>query len=352
MRNLLRRHGNAAEQTGQGTGDPTPEALRARLDELVSANRRERSLEREREILRVRHRLGAALVTEDRPSPEDPVREFGDLSDDGLAIATGGTLDGALVRGGILEHGYVMVPQAIPREDALRFADRIEEAFTSRASKSGDGLYEEFEPEAPYGQVAGRAWITAGGGLLAADSPPLAFELLELFESAGLPRVIAEFLGEPATISIEKTTLRRADPGPAGGWHQDGSFMLNTRALNVWFALSDCGVDAPGLDFVPARIDQLVETGTEGSGAEHLDRPDDDSVTAKTVLVAPNSAEAAAGEKGVKRPAFSAGDLMLFDDLFLHRTGAEPEMTKPRYAIEGWFFGASGFPRDYTPLAV
>ncbi len=106
--------------------------------------------------------------------------------------------------------------------------------------------------------------------------------------------------------------------------------MRNTRALNVWFALSDCGVDAPGLDFVPARIDELVETGTEGSGAEHLDRPEDDSVTAKTVLVAPNSAEAAAGEKGVQRPEFSAGDLMLFDDLFLHRTGSEPEMTEAR----------------------
>jgi len=26
-------------------------------------------------------------------------------------------------------------------------------------------------------------------------------------------------------------------------------------------------------------------------------------------------------------------------------------MPNPRYAIESWFFGASGFPRAYTPLA-
>jgi hypothetical protein len=43
---------------------------------------------------------------------------------------------------------------------------------------------------------------------------------------------------------------------------------------------------------------------------------------------------------------------MLFDDRFLHRTGSNPAMTKPRYAIESWFFGASGFPADYAPIAA
>ena len=43
---------------------------------------------------------------------------------------------------------------------------------------------------------------------------------------------------------------------------------------------------------------------------------------------------------------------MLFDDLFLHKTGSDPEMPKPRYAVENWFFAPSSFPRDYLPLAL
>jgi hypothetical protein len=327
-----------------------PAAIAAHIDELVAANRDSRSVDREREILKLRHRAGARLVDAERPAPEDVRRDFGPLREDGLAAVAPAELDGAVVRGGILEHGYVLVPGMVSREDALGMADRIEAAFATRRGGNGgeEGLYEEFLPERPYGPVAGRAWIEAGGGLLAADSPQLSFELVELFDKIGLRDVISQFLGEPVTVSIQKTTLRKADPAPAGGWHQDGSFMGETRALNVWVALSDCGVDAPGLEFVPRRIDELLETGGEGSGVEGVEEPEGDGVTAHKVLIGTTAAEEAGT---VVRPAFKAGDVMLFDDRFLHRTGSEPDMPNPRYAIESWFFGASGFPRDYTPLS-
>jgi hypothetical protein len=54
---------------------------------------------------------------------------------------------------------------------------------------------------------------------------------------------------------------------------------------------------------------------------------------------------------GIKRPIFKPGDVMLFDELFLHSTAADPGMTQTRYAIETWFFGPSAFPSEYTPLA-
>jgi hypothetical protein len=38
--------------------------------------------------------------------------------------------------------------------------------------------------------------------------------------------------------------------------------------------------------------------------------------------------------------------------MFLHQTGADPAMPKPRYAIENWFFGGSQFPSAYAPIAV
>ncbi len=50
------------------------------------------------------------------------------------------------------------------------------------------------------------------------------------------------------------------------------------------------------------------------------------------------------------RPQFGAGDVLLFDDLFLHRTGIEPGMVRPRYAIESWFFARSSYPDGQVPL--
>ena len=62
--------------------------------------------------------------------------------------------------------------------------------------------------------------------------------------------------------------------------------------------------------------------------------------------------EQAAGETRVIRPIFEPGDALFFDELFLHQTGSDPSMPKPRYAIENWFFGGSGFPAEYAPIAV
>ena len=67
--------------------------------------------------------------------------------------------------------------------------------------------------------------------------------------------------------------------------------------------------------------------------------------------MAPDIAEQLAGEDGIVRPIFEPGDALLFDELFLHQTGIDPAMAKPRLAIESWFFGASRFPGTYVPLS-
>jgi hypothetical protein len=71
-----------------------------------------------------------------------------------------------------------------------------------------------------------------------------------------------------------------------------------------------------------------------------------------TNQVSQRIAEEAAGDTRILRPIFEPGDALLFDELFLHKTASEPTMRKPRFAIENWFFGASGFPADYVPLAL
>ena len=150
-------------------------------------------------------------------------------------------------------------------------------------------------------------------------------------------QVIEGYLGEPPVISANKCTLRKATPDVTGAWHQDGRFMGDVRAMNVWLSLSRCGDEAPGMDLVPTRLEDFVATGTEGTWLESQ--------------VSDAVAEEAAGEIGITRPVFNPGDALLFDELFLHQTGSDPDMPNPRYAIESWFFGPSAFPQDYVPIA-
>ena len=181
-----------------------------------------------------------------------------------------------------------------------------------------------------------RPWVKEGGGLLAADSPQLCFEMIELFRTAGIPRLAQSYLGQPALISVHKTTLRKAEPVVGGGWHQDGAFMGDVRALNLWLSLSRCGDESPGLDIVPRRLEDLVKSGGDDVFLSYQ--------------VSDATAAQAAGDKGIMRPIFEPGDALLFDDLFLHKTASDPAMPRPRFAIENWFFGGSAFPLEYAPL--
>ena len=103
-------------------------------------------------------------------------------------------------------------------------------------------------------------------------------------------------------------------------------------------ALSRCGDEAPGLDIVPKRFDEMVPSGTDDAPLWYCVS---DAVIAEVSADAP-----------VIRPIFEPGDAMFFDDLFLHKTGSDPSMPNSRFALECWHFGATGFPGDYAPIAA
>ncbi|MDZ7732372.1 MAG: hypothetical protein U5R31_04010 [Acidimicrobiia bacterium] len=92
---------------------------------------------------------------------------------------------------------------------------------------------------------------------------------------------------------------------------------------------------SPGLDLVPQRFPEVLETGTNGAQFDWS--------------VGPGTVERVARHP-VVRPEFRAGDALLFDELFLHRTGVSPGMTRPRYAIESWFFAPSTYPEAQIPI--
>jgi hypothetical protein len=325
--------------------DGTTDELFAEIERLTLTNRENPDRQRERELVRLRHLAGIRLLIERKGSPEHPEPDFERLPGaEVLPEIAAKDLTPGILRAGILRDGCVLVRGLVDRQAALGFAAQIDRSFAEREKMAEGhtpepGYYEEFDAAEPFGiDVGARSWVQAGGGVLAPDAPLLACEMFDLFDSAGLRRLVGDYLGEHPLQSLQKTTLRKATPDVPGAWHQDGKFMGEVRALNLWLSLSRCGDEAPGLDLVPRRLDHLVATET------------DDAVLAYQVSTA--QAEQAAGDKPIYRPIFEPGDALFFDEMFLHQTASDPSMPNPRYAIESWFFGASAFPAEYGPLAV
>ncbi len=320
--------------------------LQAEIDRLADANRSNPDRDTERRLMALRHIAGMRALGGNGATPQHPEPDSARLPAEGeLPEFPADELTPELVRAAILREGFILVRGLIDRDEALRFADQIDRAFVERekfvaGQPAAEGYYEEFLPgtEKYEEALSVRPWIREGGGVLAVDSPTLSAEMVELFKKAGLPRLVERYLGEKPLISLQKTTLRKAEPSVAGAWHQDGSFMGDVRALNLWLSLSRCGDESPGLDMVPRRLDYLVTQQTEEA--------------VLSIQVSQAMAEEAAGDRGIIRPIFEPGDALLFDDMFLHQTGSDPSMPKPRYAVENWFFGASGFPVEYGPIAV
>jgi ectoine hydroxylase-related dioxygenase (phytanoyl-CoA dioxygenase family) len=157
--------------------------------------------------------------------------------------------------------------------------------------------------------------------------------------AVGLDSLVTQYFGERPALSVQKTTLRRMVPESfPGGWHQDGQFLgTGIRSLNVWIALSDCGSEAPGLDIVPTRLQRIVEVGTEGAELPFCAPP---------VVV-----EREFPGRRI-HPEFKAGDALMFDHFLLHRSWRDETMTRPRYAVESWFFAPSVYPPSQTGFYV
>lgn len=299
--------------------------------------------------LRLRHRAHAELPEQVGRDVWPPRAEdrFGEIA--GCPEVQADELDAEQLASAVVNHGCLLVRGLVGPDDSARLVEVIDEAFrawdTPRADENEAwraAWRTPFEPDPPYpapGQ-GHRGWVRSAGGVLAADAPPAFAVLMDSFSRARLPEVVGEYFGEAPVLSVDKCTLRRV-PLDLGGaeWHQDGSFLGDgIRTLNIWVALTPCGGDlpSPGLDLVPRRFDSVLETGTDGAFFDW---------SVGSELVARE-----ARDTPVIRPEFRAGDALLFDELFLHRTAIEPTMTDERYAIECWCFAGSSYPDGATPI--
>jgi Phytanoyl-CoA dioxygenase (PhyH) len=337
-----------------GTPVPLVDSALARAEELAASGRRLDALDLLRRVRPDRHDPPGEL---DRRLTALRYEAFGELSGGSvaqwptpsdsmqaipgtLAEVEPGDLTAGVVRRALLGCGGLVV-RGLVADHVDRLVPGIDAALAAREGSSvgrdEGSWYHPLALERSQAQSLGRHWVAGSGGVLACDSPRFVNDLLELYEQIGLGEVITAYLGERPVLSANKCTLRHVPLTSGTDWHQDGAFLgSGIRALNVWVALTDCGVDAPGLDVVPLRLDQVLPTGTGGATFDWS--------------VGPAVVESLADRAPVVRPAFRAGDAMLFDDLFLHRTALDGSMIKRRYAIEAWFFAPSAYPSGQVPL--
>jgi hypothetical protein len=311
---------------------------------LTASNRTRRDTLVEERLVTLRHEVFPTLPRRSREAlAPEVVREQPGAP---LAPTDPRELTVATLRRGLARHGCVLVRGLIPPERAEALArgiDRALDAFDGCEASGSEAASPWYVPFAPASEgqfaVRRRGWVRASGGLWTADSPRMLFELMELVEDTGIAALIEAYFGERPALSANKCTLRRVPTDTNTNWHQDGAFLgRDVRSLNLWLALSPCGVDAPGLDIVPQRFDEILPTGTDGALFNW-------SVSPAVVE------DAAGGPDAIASPEFERGDALLFDHMFLHRTGVSPGMTRERWAIESWFFAPSSYPDGQIPLA-
>lgn len=304
---------------------------------LTTANRIDRRREIDRMLLALRSEAFLASDWKKEP-PEWPRNVADQFGGNGIPEITVDALSASSIRSGLENHGSLIVRQIITPKQVELLRNNIDRVLAAAdAVESGsitpelDGWYEPFHRDT----ITDRAQKRSKGAVATVDSPPALFDLLETFEACGLSAVVREYFGEQPMLLARKGTLRCVRPeGHTGGWHQDGGFLgEEIRSLNVWTALTDCGVDAPGMDIVARRLPGIVETGSAFA----------------TWTTNPQAAKAVS-EGYTVRPVFRAGDAIIFDHLCLHRTARKPGMTKTRYAIETWMMAPSTYNNKGVPI--
>lgn len=312
---------------------------------LTEQNRQTASAEIEKRLVEMRHQ-GFFLIAHP-PGPNDwpPELVSSPYPAGTIPAVSRRELSTQTLKDGIIGHGALIVRQLLTPAQVFRMVDTIDSAILAYDTGPDDAHLDEqqawYSPLQPCPangpQKIARKWVRDGGGVLAADSPRAVFNLTEILGQVGILPVIGEYLGGQPALSVKKTTLRRVPVHSNSGWHQDGAFLgHDIRTVNLWIALSDCGVDAPSMDMVPKRLDGIVPTGT-GQASFNWSL---DDLTVLTV----------AGDTPPVRLEFKAGDAILFDERNLHRTAVDPGMNRDRHAIEAWFFAPSHYPLNQLPI--
>ena len=322
-----------------------PEAIRF----LTEANRRLHSSAIEILLVNLRHdsffhHVPTSSLASWPPHPDDLY-----ANQPGIPEIDRQDFNATNVASGVFNHGSIIVRNmltkdqvSLMRESIIKTYAQHDKAMAGAPETETAPWFVPFNPAPREGTevIMGRDWFRQSGAELAADSPRGLFNLINCLQDAGITDMVTEYLGERPALSVKKTSLRQVPHNQTvTGWHQDGAFLgQGIRTVNVWIALTDCGVDAPSMDMVPRRMADIVPTGTEGAVFDW-------SLSQLAV-------RDAAGDTPPVRLQFREGDAIIFDEMNLHRTSSSAEFLRDRFAIEAWFFAPSCYPIEQLPIMV
>ena len=249
----------------------------------------------------------------------------------------------------ISRQSCLLVPGLMPEsdvDDMVAGVDRALDAVQRRkAGEQNSALEAWFLPFVPeggkdaYAEV--RHWANMCGTVFAADSPRNFQRFVDICSAMGVFDLLTEYFGVRPVMSVPKTTLKRVTPDTPIGWHQDiRAYGENTRALNMWVALSPCGKDARGLGVVPINPGGPVE---------------DTPPPPPLVPISDETIDRLAAEgTPAHEPFFEKGDVLFFDTVLPHTTqqGDIGKFIRNRYAMECWFFSPTTLEDIWLPLHV
>jgi hypothetical protein len=318
---------------------------------LETLGRDERDPMIDMQIVELRHRAFAELPREGIPSvnfdppPPDPWPD-----ERGAPVVPADELTAETLAAAIHHHGCVIVRGVFDADTCAAFRDDIDRSLIA---------FDDFEMARPldtapwYAQFPildgfvgpdpfGTAFLRQCGGAYAPYAPRAFVDYRNALERVGLLDLVEQHLGAVPVLSVNKFVLRKVSGGAEPAWHQDGGYLgVDSRALNLWVALSDCGGDTErmGLDILPGPRRELAEVGTH------------DAVERRAISQTVASEWSAAMGRPVSRPHFAEGDAILFDQYFIHRSDIRPLATE-RYAVESWFFTANDYPDHLVPVVA
>jgi hypothetical protein len=260
------------------------------------------------------------------PWPRDYANPFPDIVNRIPEIdAADLTLD---ILGGAMTHQPALIVRGLFSQERM---DLLRGAITKPFGEEGrnSGHYNEIEPlhGSAFQLVVSRT-LFPGVETNMADAPDVLETWFAGLEECGALDMVSAYLGEHPAISACKANIYTMPPlTEPVAWHQDGvAFGDATRAVNIWVAASECGEDSPGLEFVPVRLTEIVDTGTLGS--EHhwsISNQVAESVT----------------EVDSAKPLFAPGDAVFFEKYSLHRASSLPTMNTVRFALQSWLVAPS-----------
>jgi hypothetical protein len=300
-----------------------------RIDRLSDANRRDRSVEAEELLVKLRRDAAPELAR--RHHSPLPSRPAVDLFDGTTALpeVAATELTAEHIRSGLLRHGALLVRGVVPEQHLATLT-----AFLDGKEAKGRASQEQLDEAARDAMRKGLPRLMC--------SPSAVYDLIEIYKDVGLGETIAEYLGARPLLVGERIRVTRQRGGFGLPWHQDAAFYGGVfGAVNVWLAISPSGRESPGLNVVPRRFDDVCGL-REG---ESLPLPLEYGQRFTPQLI-----EELVGEHSVGDPEFRPGDALLFDEMTLHRTSQRAWKFPYRDSAVMWFLAPSRVPDGVTPL--